>query len=82
MFTAKDDNYGYVIPIEIVVRNFQQEQKAVGSSTTIDIPSTINKGNEYFQKGYYDKAIECYKMILTDTNYANAWINRVHPIII
>jgi tetratricopeptide (TPR) repeat protein len=76
MFTAKDDNYGYVVPIEIVTENFQQEEKVARPSTTIDIPSTIDKGNEYFNAGCYDKAIECYQMIITDTNYANAWVNK------
>jgi tetratricopeptide (TPR) repeat protein len=75
MFTAKDENYGYVIPIELILEKFELENEVSVSSST-NIVSILDKGNDYFSHGKYDIAIEYYDKIINDPNLAFAWGNK------
>ena len=76
MFSARDENYGYIIPIELILENFQKEEKVLKPSSVIDIADTINKGNIYFYAGKYEEAIGRYQTVINDNNYATAWLNK------
>jgi tetratricopeptide (TPR) repeat protein len=78
MFEAKDDNQGYIIPIEEVIKKFDLEKKRKISapSPTLDTGKIIDMGVEYYYKREYAKAIEQYEIILNDPNYTTAWNNK------
>jgi hypothetical protein len=60
MFEAKDDNQGFIIPMNIVVERFDLEtkRKVLAPSPTVDTQKIIDFGNEYYDKGNLVKAIE------------------------
>ncbi|MDQ3967043.1 MAG: tetratricopeptide repeat-containing serine protease family protein, partial [Thermoproteota archaeon] len=74
MFAAKDDDQGYIIPMNRVIKKFVEP--IVLSSPTLDSEKIIDLGNTYYGKHQYVKAIEQYEIILNDPNYANAWYNK------
>jgi trypsin-like peptidase len=54
VFTAKDDNYGWVIPIQTILEKFE-DKKVAEPSPSLDMASYIEKGNKNFIKeDYYD----------------------------
>jgi tetratricopeptide (TPR) repeat protein len=78
MFEAKDDNQGYIIPMNIVIENFEKTSKLPVSAPTYTLHTKkiIDVGNEYFNKEEYAKAIEQYDIILSDPNYGTALSNK------
>ncbi len=77
MFEAKDDNQGYIIPMNIVSEKLSKKEKTVSaSSPTIDTEKIIDLGNTYYNKRQYAEAIEQYNIIISDPNYASAWYNK------
>jgi tetratricopeptide (TPR) repeat protein len=76
LFTAKDTNYGYVIPIQTLLEKFEDEKKIAKPAQTVDMKDYINKGNESFNKGEYDEAIKNYEVVLNDQNYFIALSNK------
>ena len=76
IFTAKDNNYGYVIPIQTLLAKFEQDGTLIESSPTVNMSHHIEKGNEFFITRDYHKAIENYQIVLNDQNYVAALNNK------
>ena len=77
VFTAKDNSYGYVIPIQTILEKFEDEKKkAADPSNMIDSIAIIDQGNEYFNKGDFVTAIDYYEKITNDPNYVKALFNK------
>jgi tetratricopeptide (TPR) repeat protein len=79
LFEAKDATKGYVIPMNVVIQKFDLEERGRKVSAplpTLDTKTILDKGNAYFYKREYLKAIEQYDKILDDSNYAAALNNK------
>jgi tetratricopeptide (TPR) repeat protein len=76
IFTAKDNNYGYVIPIQTLLAKFEQGGMLIQSSPMVNMSHHIEKGNEFFITGDYHKAMENYRIVLNDQNYVAALNNK------
>jgi len=75
IFTAKDNNYGYVIPIETLLSKFNKNILMMPSSNK-DIKDLLEKGNKYYYKRQYQEAISFYDEIIKDSNYLSALSNK------
>ena len=75
VFTARDDSYGYVIPIETILGKFKPEKRIAQSSPPVNITNYIEKGNQSIMDGEYEEAISQYQFIINDRNYRNALLN-------
>jgi len=77
MFMAdlRGRNTAYVIPIETLTEKFDKEQALFNPSEN-NIVSTLEKGNEYFQREDYNSSIEYYDKVINDPNFAFAWSNK------
>jgi tetratricopeptide (TPR) repeat protein len=71
IFTAKDNNYGYVIPIETLLSKFKKDTLLTPYSNK-DVKDLLERGNKYYYKREYDKALLCYDEIIKDSNYLSA----------
>jgi tetratricopeptide (TPR) repeat protein len=79
MFEAKDDNQGYIIPMNIVIGKFdldQKTKKVSAPSPSLNAQKILDMGNEHYYKREYAKAIEQYEIVIKDPNYANACFNK------
>jgi tetratricopeptide (TPR) repeat protein len=79
MFEAKDDNQGYIIPMNMVIQKFDLEvigRKVSAPSPNLDAEKILDKGNDYLYRREYLKAIEQYDKILSDKNYPAALNNK------
>ncbi|HEX2067353.1 MAG TPA: tetratricopeptide repeat-containing serine protease family protein [Nitrososphaeraceae archaeon] len=79
MFAAKDDNQGYIIPMNIVSEKLPKPpggSQVLTPSHTLDSERIVDLGNTYYEKHEYTKAIEQYNIILNDANYVRAWYNK------
>jgi Flp pilus assembly protein TadD len=76
VFTAKDDDNGWVIPIQTILENLENEIIVYQPSPVVDISHHIQKGNESFLKGDYVEALREYESALNDRNYFNALFNK------
>ena len=78
MFSARDENYGYIIPIELILENFQKEDQVLKPSAMINVTTNLycwlNKGIVYDELKQNNEAIYCYdKAIEIDPNYDIIW---------
>ena len=79
IFTAKDDNYGWVIPIQTILEKFGGKKDIADiaePSPTIDTSYYMQKGIDSHDKGDYYEAIKQYDIILNDPNYVYASYNK------
>jgi tetratricopeptide (TPR) repeat protein len=77
MLTAKDNDYGYAIPIQTILEKFDaNERNVVEPSPTIDTLYYMEKGNDSFAKGDYFEAIRQYDVVLKDPTYSYMWYNK------
>jgi tetratricopeptide (TPR) repeat protein len=76
IFTAKDENFGYVIPIQTILENFEKSRDTLQPFISIDSSGYLEQGNRYFENKEYEKAIKEYDLILNDHNYINALCNK------
>ena len=81
MLTAKDENHGYVVPIEIILDRFHpsdkfQGKKQISTSLPYKIDSILDKGNQYLESEDYSSAIEYYDKIINNPNLVSAWNNK------
>lgn len=77
MFEAKDENDGYVIPIEEVLERLEKAREiAALPSKSLDSASIIDSGNLFFFNRDFANAIKEYDKILNDPNVAYAWSNK------
>jgi tetratricopeptide (TPR) repeat protein len=79
IFTAKDDNFGYVIPIQTLLDKFEQDKlkrkesiKNIELQKNIDILEILATGNKLLDNKHYKTAIQKYDEILYQPNYLNA----------
>ena len=77
IFTAKDNNYGYVIPIETLLKKFNKNSKIITAQSTVNTKEYLEKGNLFYEKRKLKDAIDQYNKIITaDVNYLNALSNK------
>jgi tetratricopeptide (TPR) repeat protein len=76
IFTAKDDSYGYIIPIQTILERFDKKHRTSAPSVALNNSSILDRGNKYIDKGEFEKAIECFKQITHDPNYLLAFFNE------
>ena len=76
VFTAKDNNFGYVIPIETILQKFEDEIRVSKPSQTVDTASIIDEGTKYYHTKDFYKAIEYFEKVIYDPNYVSAWYNK------
>jgi tetratricopeptide (TPR) repeat protein len=87
MLTAKDDDYGYVIPIPTILEKIENTHRITDTyritepSPSLDMAPYIDKGNKNFIKEDYDEAIKQYDIVLKDRNYLRALTNKGVPLI-
>jgi tetratricopeptide (TPR) repeat protein len=75
IYEAFDEDKGYVIPIETIVRLTKQERERDELLYT-NIISTLDDANELFKKGKYDEAINHYNSVINDPSHRAAWNNK------
>ena len=85
VFTAKDDNYGWVIPIQEILKKFDEYKGKVAEPLS-DVETLlyyrIIEGNRLFGRDDYDNAIVLYDKALNDPdalndpNYVKALYNK------
>jgi tetratricopeptide (TPR) repeat protein len=75
MFVAKDEDAGYVVPVETLLgkMNLLVANPAGSMQHSNEL---ILRGNEYTTQGQYDKAIEYYNKVINHPNFAYAWYNK------
>jgi tetratricopeptide (TPR) repeat protein len=77
IFTAKDSNYGYVIPIQAVLEKFEVENKlAKPSSSMVDVSSYLEKAHESYDKGDFNEGLKHLEIILKDRNFFATLYNK------
>ena len=76
VFTAKDDDYGYVIPIQTLLDKFNKNEGITLPTTDRKVSELIEKGNALFGSGKYEDAINLYDVVLFDPNYVTALNNK------
>lgn len=65
IFTAKDDNYGWVIPIQTILEKFEDEKKlAKPSASMVDVLSYLEKAYESYNKGDFNEGLRHLDVIL------------------
>jgi len=75
MFEARDDNFGYLIPIQIILDIFKPERNAPPVARNIDSSYMILMGDMYSQKGEHERAIFWYNQVIHDRNLSAAHNN-------
>jgi len=75
IFTAKDNDYGYVISIETLLSKFNKND-LLNSFPNKDIKNILEKGNKYYYNMEFEKAIPLYDEIIKDFNYLSALSNK------
>jgi tetratricopeptide (TPR) repeat protein len=78
MFEAKDENDGYIIPIDEVLQLFEERKLATTPSESLDSAAIIDLGNEFYFKKDFANAIKQYDKVLHDPNLATAWFNKAY----
>ena len=76
MLTAKDNDYGYVIPIQTILEKFGKEKDIIQPSHMLNTEYYISEGNDLFDKGNYGEAIRQYEKVIDDPNYITALFNK------
>ena len=74
IFSVKDDNHGYVIPIQTLLKKFNND--ILQPQSDQNISQYLTKGNAFYQEGKYNDAITQYNKIIDDVNYLNALCNK------
>jgi hypothetical protein len=81
-FTAKDSNYGYVIPIQTILERIEGKIRIIEpSSTQVNILDFIKKGTDSLHRGDYYDAIKQYDMVVKAPDYIAALVIRVMPLV-
>lgn len=76
IFTAKDNNYGYVIPIQTLLEKLEDQKKvAEPSQSTINVLYNLKKATESYSKGDYNEALRYLRIVLKDPNYVDTLYN-------
>jgi hypothetical protein len=75
LFIARDEENGYVLPIQTVLEEFVNETLAQPVQSK-DSAYYISRGNECFYNKEFDEAIKHYEMVLDDMNYFHATFNK------
>jgi tetratricopeptide (TPR) repeat protein len=76
IFGAKDKGYGYVIPIETLLKKFIKDKSILQPHSNIDVSQYLEKGNTLYQDRRFDDAIKQYDEIIDDINYLSALSNK------
>lgn len=70
IFTAKDDNYGWVIPIQTILEKFEDEKKlSKPLAYMVDVSSYLEKASESYNKGDLNEDLKHLDIILKDQNF-------------
>ena len=87
IFTAKEENFGYVIPIQTLLDKFGNDKSNAKQSTKISQPqptsdtqSMLEEGNQLLDKKMYNEAIQKYDKIIYDSNYYVAIFNKAYTL--
>lgn len=75
IFTAKDDNFGYVIPIQTLLDKFEGRDilKPQEPKDTVKI---LEEGNKLYFNDNFNEAIQCYNQVISDPNNLTALSNK------
>lgn len=77
IFTAKDGNNGYVIPIQFLLSQFQKNTEIIQSiSDSTYISKQLNNGNILYDQRKFKDSIEEYNKGLNDPIYLSALSNK------
>jgi tetratricopeptide (TPR) repeat protein len=77
IFTARDNDNGYVIPIQTLLKKFHKNSEIVAAQpTTINAQQYLEKGNLFYDKRKFNEAIMQYDEIIKDDNYLSALSNK------
>ncbi len=76
VFTAKDENYGFVIPIQTILEKFETNTKISLPSPSRDTNEILRKGNDHLIRKNYYEGLKQYELILKDPNYIKALNNK------
>jgi tetratricopeptide (TPR) repeat protein len=76
IFTAKDNNYGYVIPIQTLLQKFNKNSEILVAQPNINTKKYLEKGNLFYDKKKFKDAIIQYDQIIKDVNYVSALNNK------
>ena len=77
IFTAIDNNYGYVIPIQTILERFEGKIRIIEpSSTRVNILDFIKKGTDSLHRDDYYDAIKQYDMVVKAPDYIAAFSNK------
>jgi Flp pilus assembly protein TadD len=76
IFTAKDDKYGYVIPIQTLLQRIANGDSVLAPQPTRNSMQLIENGNKYYYQGDFRNSIREYNQIIYDENYINALNNK------
>ena len=75
IFTAKDNNRGYVIPIDTLLSKFKKNN-LLSSYSNKNIKDFLEKGNKHYGQRNFDKALLLYDEIIKVSNYLSALSNK------
>ena len=76
IFTARDNNYGYVIPIQTLLRKFNKNNEILAAQININVKEYLEKGNLFYAKRKFREAVIQYDEIIKDVNYLSALSNK------
>jgi len=76
MFEARDDNFGYLIPIQIILDIFQSKRATPPLTHNINSVIMILTGDMYADAGEHERAIFWYNQVIHDPNLRNAYNNK------
>jgi tetratricopeptide (TPR) repeat protein len=69
VFTAKDNDNGYVIPIETILGKFEQLKVTDFSPSMVNMFSYLQKAMNSYNKGDYNETLRLLEVVLQDPNY-------------
>ena len=87
IFTAKDENFGYVIPIQTLLDKFEQSKAKATQSIKVsepqsseDIQKILEEGDELLENKKFLEAIEKYNKVVDNTTYGQAIFNKAYAL--